>query len=176
MSQAAPEWSAPVALDAIGGTPATHHIEASQEQRAALAKRFDIEAIESLSAELNVSRDGPAVSVSGRVSAQVVQSCVATGDPVSGAIDEKVSLLFVPENTPAADEEVELEEEDCETVFYEGGAIDLGEAAAQTMALALDPFPRSPDADEALREAGALSEKEAGPFGALKALRDKLGE
>jgi hypothetical protein len=42
------------------------------------------------------------------------------------------------------------------------------------MALALDPFPRSSEAGDALREAGVLSEEEAGPFGALKELRDKL--
>jgi uncharacterized protein YutE (UPF0331/DUF86 family) len=61
-----------------------------------------------------------------------------------------------------------------DTVFYSGGAIDLGEAAAETLALALDPFPRSPAAAAALKEAGVLSEEEAGPFGALAGLRDKL--
>ncbi|NNC73859.1 MAG: DUF177 domain-containing protein, partial [Sphingomonadaceae bacterium] len=38
----------------------------------------------------------------------------------------------------------------------------------------LAPFPRADDADAALREAGAISEEEAGPFGALKGLRDRL--
>ena len=51
-------------------------------------------------------------------------------------------------------DEIELSEDDCDTVFYTGGAIDLGEAAAETLALALDPFPRSPGAAAALREAG----------------------
>ncbi|HEV2747118.1 MAG TPA: DUF177 domain-containing protein, partial [Allosphingosinicella sp.] len=43
-----------------------------------------------------------------------------------------------------------------------------------TLALSLDPFPRSPAAAEALKAAGVKSEEEAGPFGALAALRDKL--
>src|SRR5205823_30948 len=50
-----------------------------------------------------------------------------------------------------------------------------GEAPASA-ALALDPFPRSPEAETALREAGVVSEDEHRPLGALhglKALLDK---
>ena len=42
-------------------------------------------------------------------------------------------------------------------------AIDLGAALADTLALALDPYPRSPSAEAALKEAGVLSEEQAGP-------------
>ena len=56
----------------------------------------------------------------------------------------------------------------------EGGAIDLGEAAAETMALALDPFPRAAGAEAALRAAGVLSEEEARPANAFAALKDAL--
>ena len=44
------------------------------------------------------------------------------------------------------------------------------------MALALDPYPRAPGAEAVLRAAGVVSEEEAGPFGALAALRGRLGE
>jgi hypothetical protein len=71
---------------------------------------------------------------------------------------------------------IELAEEDLDTVFYTGSALDLGEAAAETLALALDPFPRSPNAAEVLKKAGVISEEEAGPFGALAALKDKLSK
>ena len=64
--------------------------------------------------------------------------------------------------------------EKIDTIEIEGGAIDLGEAAAETMALALDPFPRSPNAAAALKKAGVISEEEAGPFGALAGLKAKL--
>jgi hypothetical protein len=57
----------------------------------------------------------------------------------------------------------------------ENGIIDLGEAAAETMALALDPFPRSPGAAAALKEAGVIGEDEVVPFNALtEALKAKL--
>jgi len=61
-------------------------------------------------------------------------------------------------------------------VFHDGAAIDLGGAIADTLALALDPYPRSAAAETALREAGVLSEEEAGPFAALAQLKKALGE
>ena len=54
-----------------------------------------------------------------------------------------------------------------------GGRFEEAEAAA-SMALALDPFPRAPDAETVLRAAGVLSEDEARPLGKLASLRDKL--
>jgi hypothetical protein len=42
--------------------------------------------------------------------------------------------------------------------------------------LSLDPYPRSPDADAALQQAGVISEDQAGPFAALAARKGKLGE
>jgi hypothetical protein len=59
-------------------------------------------------------------------------------------------------------------------VPIEGGSIDLGEAVAETMALALDPYPRAPGAEAALRAAGVLTEDEARPAGKLAGLKDLL--
>ncbi|MEM8695735.1 MAG: DUF177 domain-containing protein [Pseudomonadota bacterium] len=170
-----PEFSRPVAIDAIGKGATTHAIEANAEERAALAERFDLEAIAGLSARAEIHRDGSAIFANGHIDADVTQNCVVTGELVSSLIAEEFALRFVPEQ-PAGDEEeeIELSADECETLPYVGGAIDLGEAAAQTMALALDPFPRSGNAPDALREAGVISEEEAGPFGALKGLRDAL--
>jgi len=72
------------------------------------------------------------------------------------------------------DEEVELSERELDLIFYDGTAIDLGEAVAETLALSLDPYPRAPNAEEALKAAGVKSEEEAGPFAALAGLRDKM--
>jgi uncharacterized metal-binding protein YceD (DUF177 family) len=108
----------------------------------------------------------------GHLSGAVVQPCSVTGDPVPAQIEEDFAIRFMPEGGETGDE-VELNEEDCDTVFYTGGAIDLGEAAAETLALALDPFPRSAGAEAALRDAGVLNEEEAGPFAALARLKTK---
>lgn len=77
------------------------------------------------------------------------------------------------EQDSGGEEEIELSDEDCDTLSHDGGAIDLGEAVAQTLALAIDPFPRGPNADAALRAAGVIGEEDAGPFAVLKALKDK---
>ena len=111
----------------------------------------------------------------GRIQAAVTQSCVASAAPVEAVVDEPFELLFRPAPTPGRpDEEVELSPSELDIVFYDGAAIDLGEAVAETMALSLDPYPRAPEADQALKAAGVKSEAEAGPFGALAALRDKM--
>jgi uncharacterized metal-binding protein YceD (DUF177 family) len=102
-----------------------------------------------------------------------VQACVVTGDPVPARIDQEFTVRFVPETTPDADE-IELSAEDCDIMEHDGQQIDLGEAVAQSLGLALDPYPRSANAEARLREAGVKSEEEAGPFGALAALKDKL--
>ena len=73
------------------------------------------------------------------------------------------------------DEEIELGERDCDTVFHDGAAIDLGGAIADTLALCLDPYPRSAAADAALKEAGIMTEEQASPFAVLAKLR-KAGE
>ena len=52
-------------------------------------------------------------------------------------------------------------------VFYDGAVIDLGGAIADTLALSLDPYPRSAGADAALKEAGVLTEEQASPFAVL---------
>ena len=70
----------------------------------------------------------------------------------------------------------ELGEGDLDTIFHDGSAIDLGSAIADTLALSLDPYPRSAGADAALKEAGVLTEEEASPFAALAALKEKLGK
>jgi len=167
-----PEFSRPERLDAIG-TAARHVvIEASEAERAALARRFDLVAVDRLSAELDLHREAGGVVVRGRVEGVVTQACVITGDSIEARIDEPLALRFV-DGQPDA-EEVELDSDDCDTVPIEGGSIDLGEAVAETMALALDPYPRAPGAEAALRAAGVLSEDEAKPAGKLAGLKDLL--
>jgi uncharacterized metal-binding protein YceD (DUF177 family) len=143
---------------------------------AAIADRLGLLSLDRLEAHAVLSRDGEKVRATGRLKATLEQSCVATGEPVPAHIDEPFELLFLPEpRGGSADEEVELGQADLDTMFHDGAAIDLGGAIADSLALALDPYPRSPSADTALKEAGVLSEEEAGPFAALAALKARLG-
>ncbi len=104
----------------------------------------------------------------------LAQICVATSEPVPVTISELVTIRFISE--PRIDEEAEFEltAEDCDVMFHDGQLIDLGEAVAQSLGLALDPYPRSPNADALLKAAGVKGEDEAGPFGVLASLKEKL--
>jgi len=167
-----PEWSCPERLDTIAHDERTVAIEADEGERAAVARRFDLVAVDRLAAELTMRRDGAGILVTGRVTAAVVQACSVTAERLEVAVDEPVLVRFVE---PATDEEeVELSADALDTIEIEGGAIDLGEAAAQTMALALDPFPRGPNAGKVLKQAGVIGEDEAKPTGALAGLKALL--
>lgn len=151
-------------------------IVADDEERAAVADRLGLLSLDRFEAHAVLSRDGQKVCASGRMKASLGQSCVATGEPVPAHIDEPFNLSFLPEPTVRSDEdEVELGEGDLDTIFHDGSAIDLGGAIADTLALSLDPYPRSAGADAALKEAGVLTEEDASPFAALAALKEKLG-
>jgi len=169
------EFSRRYRLDALSAEPRRVRIEADVEERAALAARFGLAALDSLAAEAQLSRRGDGVSAAGVVTARVTQSCIATAEPIEQHVEEPFRIEFRPPPEGRADEEVELGEEELDVHFHEGGAIDLGEAAAQTLALALDPYPRSPAADSALKAAGVKSEEEAraetSPFAVLKGLK-----
>jgi uncharacterized metal-binding protein YceD (DUF177 family) len=151
-------------------------IVADDDERRAVAERLGLVNLDRFEAHAVLSRDGQKVRVSGRLKAALDQSCVATGEPVPAHIDEAFDLLFVPEPTSkVGEDEIELGEADLDTIFHDGSAIDLGGAIADTLALSLDPYPRSAGADAVLKEAGVVTEEEASPFAALAALKSKLG-
>lgn len=168
------EFSRLYRLDELGTAPRAVTIEAGDDERSALAKRFGLLSIARLSADAELRREGDVVLAEGKLDADVVQACVASGEPVPAVIAENFTLRFVPARQDHGTDEIELEESELDEVEYEGGAVDLGEAVAQTLALSLDPFPRAAGADEKLREAGVIGEGEAGAFAALKALKGKV--
>ena len=147
-------------------------LNADESERRAIANRLRLAGLDRLEAHVSISRTGPVVRAEGRLSARVDQSCVVTGDPVTSHVDEPVDLIFMPEPQESRpDEEVELGPSDCDIVFYDGAAIDLGGAIADTLALSLDHYPRSAGAEAALKEAGVMSEEQASPFAVLAALK-----
>jgi len=149
-------------------------VSADDTERRAVADRLGLLSLDRFEAHAILSRDGQRIRACGRLKASLEQACVATGEAIPARIDEPFELLFMPE-PKAGDEEVELAENELDTIFHDGAAIDLGGAVADSLALTLDPYPRSAGADAALKEAGVLTEEEAGPFAALAALKSKLG-
>ena len=148
---------------------------ADAKECAAIAERLDLLSLDRLEAHAALSREGRLVRARGRLKASLTQACVATGEPVPEHIDEAFDLTIVPApGGTEPEEEVELESGDLDTIFHDGAGIELGREIADTLALSIDPYPRSAGADTALREAGVMSEEEAGPFAALAALKNKM--
>lgn len=166
----APEFSRLVHVKQIDTRP--HSLEANEAERAALARRFGVVSIGRLEAHIELERKGEAVEATGTLDAELVQSCAVSGDDLPVTIHEPLSLHFVAEDAPlAGEEEIELESNELDEIPYTGTAFDLGEAVAQTLALAIDPYACGPNAEATRKEAGLLDEESAGPFAVLKGLK-----
>ena len=163
-----PEFSRPV--DERQVTPKPITIEATTEERQALARRFGLVAIEQLQATVAIERIGEALTARGRLSASIVQSCAVSGEDLPVRIDEPLALRFVPATHPQG-EEIELDAGDLDEIPFEGHVFDLGEEVAQSLALAIDPYATGPEAERVRREAGLGDEAASGPFAALAALK-----
>jgi len=167
------EFSRIVDLRSIPSAPL--QLVASAEECAALARRFAIPAVHSFQAEIALEKEGAEVSATGRLKAEVTQSCAVSGEDIAVSIDEPVMLRFVPDNRPAVpNEEIELVAGDLDEVPYSGTQFDLGEEIAQGLALAIDPYLTGPQAEEARRKAGIIGQEASGPFAALAALKNKV--
>jgi hypothetical protein len=140
-----PEFSRRVELSRVGNRMTVHPIAASSEECQALARRFDLLALNRLDAEVQLQRvDAGRVHLQGTLQAQVVQSCVVTLDPIESTLNERFSMVFASAVSQGARVTLELEDEIVESI--EGDAIDIGEAVAQQLAHLLDPYPRIPGA------------------------------
>lgn len=166
------EFSHVLRLEQIHGQ--TLSLNADADERAALAERFGLLAVDALGAELSIIRRDHRIELTGQMQARAMQSCTATGAPVIAEIAEPLRIDFIPQPDYAPDAEIELDDDECDVMFHDGAHIDVGEAVAQSFALALDPYPRSRDAADTLKHAGVKNEEEAGPFGALADLKAKL--
>lgn len=170
MSVPEPEFSYPVDLRQITDAPLT--LVPDDAARRRLAGRFGITAIPAMQATVQLVREGERVTATGRLVADVIQACRVSAEDFPVHIDEPVQMRFVPlAGAITPDEEVELTADDLDEIEYEGTAFDLGEAIAQTLALAIDPFAEGPNADAFRAEHGLNDTAPTGPFAALAALK-----
>lgn len=163
-----PEFSRPIDRRHPKEKPV--EIAADEAERKALAKRFGLIAVHRLEAQAALQADGEAVNVEGRFEADIVQTCAVSGEDLPVTISEPLSLRFVPERE-IAEEEIELEEDELDEIPFTGHFIDLGEAVAQSLALAIDPYATGPEAERVRKEKGLAGEEASGPFAALAALK-----
>ncbi|GAA4647625.1 hypothetical protein GCM10023115_55870 [Pontixanthobacter gangjinensis] len=151
-----------------------YEIKANAEERAALAKRFGLSEVKSLKATLKLTPDGSTINADGTFSGHWIQPCAVAGEDFPVRLDEPLHFRFVQAREEVPDEEIELEADDLDTIDYDGEIFDLGEAVAQSLGLAIDPFATGPDADTARKETGILAEGEQdGPMAEMLAALKK---
>lgn len=160
-----PEFSRVFRAHDVGSMTRVQTIEALPDERTALTRRFGLIDLEALTAAITLRREAAGIRVTGTINARGNQPCVATAEPVPFLLDEPIALLLVAAR-PEGDE-IELAEPDLDTEVLDGDIIDMGEIAAQALALALDPYPRS-----TAPAPGVISEEQArvvsSPFSVLR--------
>jgi uncharacterized metal-binding protein YceD (DUF177 family) len=179
MTPDTPEFSRLIRIDHIPAAGMRMDVEAKPEERAALAKRFDLPSIDLLKAQLHLKAmaGGALVRLDGTITAKVVQTCVVSLEPMPAKVKEEFSLTFgapMPEEV-GAEIELSMEDEDPPEPIIDG-VIDVGEAVAEHLSLALDPFPRKAGiAFEGGEEPTPVEVKRPSPFAVLAQLRKNKG-
>jgi len=172
-AEAPNEFSRVVTPDRLSAPKLTEVLEASPAERAAVARRLGIPAVDRLVAELTVKNlGGRLFRVEGRWDAAVQQACVVTLEPVPAALGGPLQASYAAGGRAQGSGEVEFDpeaEDPAETLPAEG--IDLGELVVQELAVALDPYPRAPGAEIPADLRLPEGDEARGPFAALKALR-----
>jgi uncharacterized metal-binding protein YceD (DUF177 family) len=158
----APEFSRLVDVGQLAGET-RRSIVANEAERRALAIRFGLLGLERLEADVSVTPVARGIRLDAVLTAEVTQECVVTLEPVQSRIEERFSLVY----GEAPEEVLEAEEEVVEPL--PGAALDIGEAVAQQLSLALDPYPRAPSA--VLPVETAPDDPADHPFAALARLK-----
>jgi uncharacterized metal-binding protein YceD (DUF177 family) len=173
-------WQIPATVETVPEDGRRFDLVADDATRAAIAKVASVRELPRLEAHFDVTRRGAGgLHITGLVSGTVGQNCVVTLEPLTSAIEEKVDVVFLPEQALARpkpdddEDDKELREvkwDDPEPLI--GGTVDLGTLAIEFLIVGIDPYPR---------KAGAVfdppPEDKAGdsPFAGLAKLKSQAG-
>lgn len=164
-------------VDDVGAAGLAEVRVATPDERKALAAALDILSVEKLTADLRISGlAGGRYRLHGHLTAEVVQACVVSLEPVQGTVDEDIDVEFWPADDigPLAEgEHSVLEGEVPEPIEF--GRINAGRVVYEVLAAGLDPYPRAPDADfkDVAVGPGGQQGARISPFEALAKLKDK---
>jgi uncharacterized metal-binding protein YceD (DUF177 family) len=165
MSDTQLPYSEPVRLHQIGsGVKRTLTPDAAV--RARIAKALDLASLDMFEADVNLTPTAAGWSLSGRVRADLAQTCGITLEPLPLKIDEVFSVQLA-EPVDEESDEIIITMEDESPDVVEDAHIDLGQYVVEQLALHLDPFPRKPGAEFVQPP----EPTEISPFAVLKQLR-----
>lgn len=156
-----PEFHRPVSLDRISPHGLDITVEANPAECSALALRMNLPALLALSCEFHLIREAQGIiPARGVLRARVTQTCVVSLEDFDASVEETFQVCFVPSGLESDDIDPESDDE----IPFEGNLIDLGEAAAEQLGLALDPYPRMPGIEMPQVE----DQADPNPFDALR--------
>ena len=164
-------WSFPIRRDDVPDTGLHVDLVADEAIRAAVAAVAGVRGLPRLTATFDVVRQGGGLKVTGEIAATVEQTCVVSLEPMTSELREPVDLAFVAR----ADQGAEGTEEELDPGAADepeplvDGAADLAVVATEFLLLAIDPYPRKPDA--VFEPPKAEEDPGAHPFAALAALK-----
>lgn len=174
------EFSRPISIDALDDGDNRFDISADDEEREALARRFDILSIERLEASLRLvpGMGGIRIDLHGTITADIHQACVITLKPVPTTIEAAFDRAFGPQDSYSPGTEIMISpDEDDPPDPIISGTIDVGEVVAEELSLQLNPFPRSADAAfdgySSDGDGASIDEPIEGPFARLAELKKK---
>lgn len=176
-----PEFSRIFKLDDLPPKGRTVKLDPDEGERAAVAKRLGLVALNRLEGDLKLQPEmGRQISLRGPIRAEIIQTCVVTGVPLTNEVTFDLDLVFAEDADPLAgldmtDEDLMTDPEIDEPEPIVDGKIDAAEAAVEELALNIPPYPRAPgavftglDTDE-----DGANEPE-NPFAILSSLKDKM--
>jgi uncharacterized metal-binding protein YceD (DUF177 family) len=177
-SDISPEFVRVVSTARLAGKPSFHRITANAEERAALAKRFELLSLDKLQAVVSLAREaGDGVRLEAELEAELVQACIVTLEPVPATLHERFTLIYRPDIDDETADRLALENPEGEIIEpLIGEAIDIGETVAQQLAVVIDPYPRAVGEQSVTVEVDIGEDPEvpiarSNPFAALATLK-----
>ena len=161
MKEVIPEFSRPIEVARVANTGAHEKIVADEKECVALAKRLKLPAVQSVAAHLVVKPwIGGGYKVTGNVTAEFDQESVVSLELFRSKFSFPVERYFLKKARDDGADDADV---------IENGVIDLGEVAAETIGLELDPYPRKPGESFAIvSDADPLATAKVTPFAVLK--------
>ncbi len=172
------EFSRPYDVRRMAPEGATETISATLGECQAIALRFGVQAVHSVSATIKVQpwKQGR-FRARGDATASITQICVVTLEPFESAVSAQLDQIFIKKDSKRAADTVEIvvaHDED-DIGYVEDGHIELGEFAVEALGLELDPYPRKQGAElpDTFSGEPATGDQKANPFAVLKQLNLK---
>lgn len=169
-----PLFDAVVRIDKLPSAGRSVSVDADQPTRDAIAEAMKVTAVEHFTADLTVVPLRGGLRAQGNLKARIVQPSVISFEPVAQDIAETIDRVFLPahqveNHAPGSEVFVDLEDDDFPD-HIDGPEVDLSALLLETLALAIDPYPRA-EGDNLEAEGLAGDAGESGPFAALARLK-----